>query len=306
MSVDVPELSLFGSALSDLQGLDFENQDGESLFPEVDQCERSECLNNNSAMKLNDSTFLIGDEKVGQNVMNYLNMMKERSERYSGLNEDEKSVSTSSKIRLSPSHSDHSEEFDDGRLSMSKNAITARENRQKKKKYINGLEQSVKQLSGENHHLKCKVKKLQGNVFNLEEEVKYLKGVIANQSTLSMLLKNIKSTPGVEFSSSLSVKSDDKGYRVGKIAGRNRSVRGVKRVASTQESDSDNSSSDEESSEKLNIDHDYASCTSDLPQKKMKRSHTGVCLHVSNKSVSLEFCSSCNSNASSESRKTAS
>ena len=87
-------------------------------------------------------------------------------------------------------------------LSGSKAAQSARENRIKKKNYINGLEKSVSDLSKENKELRSEVDSLKGNVGSLRTEVAYLKNVIANQSMLSSLLKNTLKTPGVTFFSS--------------------------------------------------------------------------------------------------------
>ncbi|XP_070550888.1 cyclic AMP-dependent transcription factor ATF-6 alpha-like [Ptychodera flava] len=124
-----------------------------------------------------------------------------------------------------------------------KNAIAARENRQKKKRYLEGLESENCKLSAENRTLKSESGELKRRIESLEEEVMYLKSVLAHQSTLSKLLKNIGKTD-------------------------------------------------------LNLTTSFA--VRDCSEPKAKRRRTvkkgtsgGVCLHVSEDTVSVEFCSEC-------------
>lgn len=78
--------------------------------------------------------------------------------------------------------------------SMSKNAIAARENRVRKKKYVQGLEESIRALNAENRILKERVSTLDGTVDRLQSEVEYLHGVLANVDEISLLLKSVRST----------------------------------------------------------------------------------------------------------------
>ncbi len=141
-----------------------------------------------------------------------------------------------------------------------KNAIQAKFNREKKKMYVQGLEESEKTLKQENTQLKQQNLDLVNNKKSLEDEVDYLKSVLANQSTLSSLLKNIGNVQGVSLTTSFE-------------ASRKRS---------------------------LEHDHDY----NERPAKKLRgkksmnpKSATvasgGICLHVANENVSLEFCRAC-------------
>ncbi|KAK3754454.1 hypothetical protein RRG08_021041 [Elysia crispata] len=91
----------------------------------------------------------------------------------------------------------------------SKNAIAARDNRLKKKKYIADLENTVLQLKSENDELVKEAVIRRKSVAILQQEVRYLKGVIANQSTLSALLKSVSQTPGINLASSFSQPSTD-------------------------------------------------------------------------------------------------
>ena len=194
--------------------------------------------------------------------------------------------------------------------SMSKTAVTARENRQRKKTYVSGLETSVQDLTCENKTLKSQVSKMEGSIEELTTEVKYLKSVIANQSTLSALLKNIDATPGIQLSSS---HSDEVQTQCNSRGSKGKTKKApCKRMATTLQDnmhgkenapEEANPSSEEEPhpAKRDKLDHDYAS-SSPMHRKGLQKSHietAGVCLHVSNKKVSLEFCASCSEKAAS-------
>ncbi|KAK7504179.1 hypothetical protein BaRGS_00004483 [Batillaria attramentaria] len=83
--------------------------------------------------------------------------------------------------------------------SHSRNAISARENRRRKKQYMAGLEQIVKQLSEENGCLKRQDRIQRKSMKKLQMENAYLKNVIANQSTLSAIVHSVQNTPGVKL-----------------------------------------------------------------------------------------------------------
>ena len=147
-----------------------------------------------------------------------------------------------------------------------KNAEAARQNRLKKKKYMEELEQDRSRFRADNVVLKTRCTELQNRNRKLETEVAYLRSVLANQSTLSTLIKNIPGIPGVNLTSSFSRK------RPGEPA-----------VNSASTSSS-------------------SSSTLLPPTKRSKggsngsglQQHSGgICLHVSKESVSLEFCAQC-------------
>ena len=79
----------------------------------------------------------------------------------------------------------------DAELSMSKNAILARENRFKKKKFLESLVRQNKIIYRENSQLKKKCDRYDKITRNLRKEISYLRSIILNQSSLSKLLQNI-------------------------------------------------------------------------------------------------------------------
>lgn len=161
-----------------------------------------------------------------------------------------------------------------------KNAIAARENRQKKKNYLQNLENEAAKLREENETLKNKTKEQQNSIEKLADEVDYLKSVIANQSTISLLLKNIATTPGISLSSSIlsgnsSPQPDKEKVVDGEITRRRYSTR--KRPSAQEPSVEDGAK----------IPRTSRSTTTSVNE------NGGVCLHVRQNKVSLELCSQC-------------
>ena len=144
--------------------------------------------------------------------------------------------------------------------SMSKNAIAARENREKKKKYINDLEKSVCELTKENTNLKINMKSLETQAGGLREENIYLKSVLSNVESISELIQHMSTAKNVKFigtSLALDLKHQQEKPN---LMSPNSTVRKSQRI----------------------ID---------------KKNQPGICFHVNNNNVSLEFCRKCNENA---------
>ncbi|XP_064621696.1 uncharacterized protein LOC135484291 [Lineus longissimus] len=232
--------------------------------------------------------------------------------------------------RSSPDYSEYEESLvDENGKKMTRNAINARENRMRKKQFIEGLQKSVKDLSSENGALKRQVSDMQSTIESLTKDVLYLKGVLANQSHLSALLRNIHNTPGVNFSSSFELPAPLAEEDIDGDAGSPKTSR--KRdndCLNTCSNDEENqiphpSTSDTPRSKVQKLDHAYnRPVTRRSPGTKNtdKQKHEkisdndrqkesdkfrdlnlqdagGVCLHVSKGNVSLEFCASCSRNA---------
>ena len=150
-----------------------------------------------------------------------------------------------------------------------KNAMQAKVNREKKKKYVNSLEKDIEKLGKENKELKDENVELKKDLGSLEEEVRYLKSVLVNASALSSLLRNISGVSELKLSAS--------------IVGRKRGA-------------SDFADHSYTSAVKGRGDYDKA----ENKAKRLKMVHenlekAGVCLHVSGNEASLEFCAKCSS-----------
>ena len=167
--------------------------------------------------------------------------------------------------------------------SLSKSAIAARENREKKKKYVSQLEKNVADLKAENKEVKEQNSKYSDVVDELKNEVLYLKSVLASQSTLSKLLQNIPGIPDITLTSSDETLISDS---------RKRSMK------STADDDKDlvlRSKIRRSSVKAAEINETKVISVSGSTETPI----AGVCLHVSGSAVSLELCSTCNKKAKS-------
>ena len=158
-----------------------------------------------------------------------------------------------------------------------RNAIAARENRQKKKKYVEGLENEVAKLKSENDTLKTRNDSMGTMIRKLSDEVKYLRSVLANESTISLLLKSVAATPGISLTSSLLQSSGSKD----EAAKESDKKQGAERYPTR-------------SRKRRSDSHPSDNIVEATPSKRTRGSTPGgVCLHVNQGKVSLELCAKC-------------
>ncbi|KAK3583155.1 hypothetical protein CHS0354_027566 [Potamilus streckersoni] len=96
------------------------------------------------------------------------------------------------------------------KLCTSRNAVMARENRERKKKHLQTLETNIKYLTEENKKLKECSASQKDKIDSLQNEVIYLRSVIANESSLSSVLNKIVNVPGLKFSTSFGDENNSK------------------------------------------------------------------------------------------------
>lgn len=137
-----------------------------------------------------------------------------------------------------------------------KNAAQAKMNREKKKAYIQCLENEVGELKKNNENLKAENISMKTEMTEKDEEIEYLKSVLANSSALSGLLKNITDVKEVKLSATIMSR---------------------KRAASGDHS--------------YNLVENTPQKRSRLIDENLKKA--GVCLHVLDGSACLEFCAHC-------------
>ena len=145
-----------------------------------------------------------------------------------------------------------------------KNAEAARQNRIKKKAYVEGLERERAGLKAENLVYKTKCTELKATVRKLDREAQYLRSVLANQSVLASLIENIPDVEGVKLSSSC-------------LGSRKRPL---------AKSDEGTPSSRPKKGRR------------DPPAPATSG---GICLHVAKDVVSIEFCANCSQQAATQS-----
>ncbi|XP_018321885.1 uncharacterized protein LOC108734731 isoform X1 [Agrilus planipennis] len=216
----------------------------------------------------------------------------------------------------------------------SRNAIMARENRLKKKIYMQNLENENNRLKSENRSISAKLTKQSDVIIHLEREVNYLKGILANSSDLRQLMKNINICTGMSVTSSLQnvyVSQEEKCFNSSKFVHQESVDTNFKTPllsSATVLPDYHHSTASEDDLFKTSeLTDDLSSCLEDglfsdviIPTKNLdsepeesncdalnehnytisnefEERNGGICLHVSQHRVSLEFCSICNENA---------
>lgn len=183
------------------------------------------------------------------------------------------------------------------RRHMSKNAILARENREKKKRYICGLEKTVRDFSLKNKKLVRGCATMRNTIADLRREVNYLRGVIENQSELSRLLKHIPTahtTCQLQANANLLLCSDESETGNASACNNDQPLSASSLDSSELICTESVPTADYES---LLIEHDYARSERQNKSNVLSRRQFGVCLHVANQVTSLQLCASCNENA---------
>lgn len=228
---------------------------------------------------------------------------------------------------------------------FSKNAMMARENRLKKKLYIESLEKEVAALKAENKKIASLVENQSFLISELRKEIRYLKSILANSADISRLIRCIHESTGMSVSTSLDDSLTLKQSPVSKQSNSSsngktppnlwdeNSVSSPESQGQVPEENIDMLLDDDvlrhpenllnESSDILPLtdnDYDFAlpfpmqeEREQQLQQQQVDvKDHSysikkeggeeetddvGVCLHVSNHRVSLEFCPTCSENA---------
>lgn len=85
----------------------------------------------------------------------------------------------------------------------SRNAILARENRLKKKLYLDDLEGQISSLKTQNRKMKITLGTQSSYITDMESELNYLRSVLANSKEISLLLNTVHSRTGLPVSTSL-------------------------------------------------------------------------------------------------------
>jgi len=117
------------------------------------------------------------------------------------------------------------------------------------------MQEKIDGLQAENNQLQGEVKESKETCLDLKAEVEYLRGIIQNQSQLAALIKGVQNAPGVKFRFG-SPEKDEPNTRL-------RRKRAAEEIATS-------------------------------PNKNSREGGSGICLHVQEGEVSVEFCGRCN------------
>ncbi|CAH3169946.1 unnamed protein product [Porites evermanni] len=155
-------------------------------------------------------------------------------------------------------------------------AEKAKEQRQRKKKFVQELQDTIEELKQEKAGLQQVNTQLNDKIGSLQEEINYLKGVIANQSELAKILRTVANIPGISIN--CSVLKNDQG-EMGKNNKQKCVPAGKKGVNLS-----------DENTKKRRMD---------IEVNGELENNAGVCVHVQSGKVSLEFCPECSKKAKS-------
>ncbi|GAB6027336.1 hypothetical protein CHUAL_001614 [Chamberlinius hualienensis] len=198
-------------------------------------------------------------------------------------NGGKRKLAAASRIVISNNNSEDDDEGHSVHQNKSKNAIAARENRLKKKRYVADLEKAVESLKSEKSKLESKTSDLEEENSRLLNEVNYLRNVLANSDQIAVLIDSIKSA-NTTFN------------RQKKTGNSSLIHHDYTKRAETETTKMSTRSSNkrkfEEASE--NQENDYKKLKT---AESSKPSLGGVCIHVNNGKLALECCASCSANA---------
>lgn len=194
-----------------------------------------------------------------------------------------------------------------------RNAINARINRERKKAYLHSLEDEVEKLKELNKDYSVKVVDQEATIGDLKEEVLRLKSLLANNKFLSSLVSTLGQVTGLPVSSSLLSKvrqqdgcNPNPNPRIRSVPlGLNHPIaRSDVNLGSVDMDELSPSISDDTESLFPSLDSadfdfdtdqflplDYSDPT-DFPEKNV-----GICVHINQNRLSVEFCPVCNARA---------
>ena len=160
-----------------------------------------------------------------------------------------------------------------------RNAVMARLNRERKKKYVSNLESEVSTLRKQNASLSEENQNLKVSISDCREELAYLRNVLENQSMLSSVITAVSGVVGVNLKGIVKASNDKNKF------GDKRSISANKGIAIGS-----NRSQQYHKAESENGEQNSAPFISE---------GNGVCLHVQQENVSIEFCHHCSAHATS-------
>lgn len=194
-----------------------------------------------------------------------------------------------------------------------RNAIMARENRKRKREVMENMQVELQNLLEENKKLKKSLSKSNSVCFNLERERDYLKSVLANQNGITTILNALKNKVPVQAAKPVQLKARTTSYTSSSSAFSSLHDDGSVSPLSDDPLLSDSMIVDSFFTDPvdwknplLEDSYYFDAGITDIPAPPNDISSTidmnstsdaGVCLHLNNGHISLEFCADCHFNA---------
>ncbi|XP_054167094.1 uncharacterized protein LOC128964506 [Oppia nitens] len=149
---------------------------------------------------------------------------------------------------------------------MSRNAIAARENREKKKRESEDMRRKLNIALKDNKEKDSIIVDLRVNVAEKDKRIGYLEGLLANDSAIAAIIKHMSNVPTVQLIGSHFQSTDEPVLQKSDKMLDDKSVRKSTRIAAKGES-------------------------------------AGICFHVNNNRMSLELCRKCSDSAKRHNKK---
>lgn len=192
---------------------------------------------------------------------------------------------------------------------VNKNALNARLNREKKKAYLASLEEEIHQLREINQKSECKLKEQDQTIDKMKQDLVHMKSLLANNKYLNNLVSKLSEVTGLPVTSSFigKIKEEEKPARTRSVPrGANHpiynndvSLGGRDMYCSVTpqcESESDFPYLQDD----YFLDYDTKELFPfDFSDSVENEKGMGICVHINQNRLSVEFCPICNSMASS-------
>ncbi|KAF4523341.1 hypothetical protein B566_EDAN005495 [Ephemera danica] len=183
---------------------------------------------------------------------------------------------------------------------QTRNAIIARMNRIKKKNYITNIENDLAHYKAECENMRGTLSMQSTMIQTLRNEVRYLKNVLANSKEISVLVKTVRDSTGLPTISSLKpvVKVEPRLNMTDICSNGDVDLSSAALPLEDDDCLLPSSGSDLDISDLLG-DLNGVTNSDDILGTSDLTCNVGICLHIAQQRVSLEFCSLCNSKSSS-------
>lgn len=216
------------------------------------------------------------DEKEGLKKNN----SSKNNAKFHSVQSSEKSIKSVAQCKEVVKKSANSTAQQQKSLTTSKTqAEKAKQQRERKKKYVQELEDTIETLKRDKAKLEQASTQLNDRIGGLHDEIRYLKGVIQNQSELARIMKSVANTPGISISCSVLQDGDVSDGKANKRKVNDHAEDSSEKVCNMQNKRNKKRKMEESSGDKVSS------------------FDVGVCVHVQNGKVSLEFCAECSKKA---------
>lgn len=190
---------------------------------------------------------------------------------------------------------------------VNRNAINARLNREKKKAYLASLEEEIHHLREVNQKSEWKLKEQDTAIGKMKQELLHMKSLLANNKYLNSLVSKLSEVTGLPVTSSLigKIKEEEPARTRSVPHGVNHPVcnndvsLGGRDMYGPLSSQCESLSDFTFLEDNYFVDYDLKELFPDFSDCGESEKSLGICVHINQNRLSVEFCPVCNSRAGS-------